>query len=177
MKNKMFIFLLCITATLGCIPEEKKIVDNTFRDSVIAAFEKVEKTVFKNEQVIVPPKNDKCPCNGTGYIVHGDGHKTECPRGDNCDFAKKNKKTEKAVGENKEHGVIYLYTRDNCVFCKKWKMIVMPQLLKQGWKIREVYNDTDPVPFFNVKMNGESNIFKGYMSIDDLNKINNKYLK
>lgn len=29
---------------------------------------------------LVPhPDVDKCPCKGTGFITHGDGHKTECP--------------------------------------------------------------------------------------------------
>ena len=29
---------------------------------------------------LVPHEDpDKCPCKGTGVIVHGDGHKTECP--------------------------------------------------------------------------------------------------
>ena len=31
------------------------------------------------------PNPENCPCEGTGYIVHGDGHKTECPCGPNCD--------------------------------------------------------------------------------------------
>ncbi len=29
-----------------------------------------------------PPKPEKCTeCNGTGWIVHGDGHRTKCPCG------------------------------------------------------------------------------------------------
>lgn len=29
-----------------------------------------------------PPKPDVCPdCKGTGWIVHGDGHRTPCPCG------------------------------------------------------------------------------------------------
>ena len=32
------------------------------------------------DPVIVPhPDKEKCPCKGTGVIIHGDGHKTECP--------------------------------------------------------------------------------------------------
>ena len=29
--------------------------------------------------VVPHPDKEKCPCKGTGVIVHGDGHKTECP--------------------------------------------------------------------------------------------------
>ena len=26
-----------------------------------------------------PPIDTKCPCGGKGYIIHGDGHRTDCP--------------------------------------------------------------------------------------------------
>lgn len=32
-----------------------------------------------------PPKPERCTeCNGTGWIVHGDGHRTRCPCGAGC---------------------------------------------------------------------------------------------
>jgi hypothetical protein len=56
-----------------------------WKQESIESFNKAEKEIFKKD--IVPPKpNDgtnpdpaKCICNGTGIIVQGDGHKTECP--------------------------------------------------------------------------------------------------
>ena len=48
------------------------------------AFEEAEKEIFKvapKPDVIVGPNEDpaKCPCRGSGVIIHGDGHKTPCP--------------------------------------------------------------------------------------------------
>ena len=31
------------------------------------------------EQNNPEPNPEDCPCEGTGYIIHADGHKTECP--------------------------------------------------------------------------------------------------
>jgi len=31
---------------------------------------------------------EECPCKGTKYITHGDGHRTPCPCGDNCKCSK-----------------------------------------------------------------------------------------
>lgn len=32
-----------------------------------------------------PPAPDRCEkCNGTGYIIHGDGHRTVCPCRSSC---------------------------------------------------------------------------------------------
>ena len=36
----------------------------------------------------IPSPNEECICKGLGYIVHGDGHKTDCPcveSGENCE--------------------------------------------------------------------------------------------
>lgn len=32
-----------------------------------------------NGIIVPPPTEDECICNGSGFIVHGDGHKTPCP--------------------------------------------------------------------------------------------------
>lgn len=48
-----------------------------------SAFDKAEKEVYKVAPTpdILAPNEDpaKCPCKGSGIIVHGDGHKTLCP--------------------------------------------------------------------------------------------------
>ena len=47
------------------------------------AFDKAESEVFKDnpipEVVGIDPDPDKCICGGSGWITHGDGHKTKCP--------------------------------------------------------------------------------------------------
>ena len=64
-------------------------MSNTSVDDLINsannAFVKAEREVFdtqpKPDEDIIRPNPDpkKCPCRGTGKIVHGDGHTTECP--------------------------------------------------------------------------------------------------
>lgn len=47
------------------------------------SFDEAELKVFNKTPVpdIIGPNEDprKCPCRGTGIIVHGDGHETQCP--------------------------------------------------------------------------------------------------
>lgn len=48
------------------------------------AFVKAEKEVFEKQPDPLPddgtnPDPSKCICKGTGIIVQGDGHKTQCP--------------------------------------------------------------------------------------------------
>lgn len=53
-----------------------------WKEQISIAFDKAEKEVYPNYVPDGPiPDEDaaKCPCKGTGVIVHGDGHKTECP--------------------------------------------------------------------------------------------------
>lgn len=42
--------------------------------------------IMQDVQVVTPdnPDVNKCPCKGTKYITHGDGHRTPCPCGPNC---------------------------------------------------------------------------------------------
>lgn len=47
-------------------------------------FDNAEKEVFKPKPDVKPndgtnPDASKCICKGTGIIVQGDGHKTQCP--------------------------------------------------------------------------------------------------
>ena len=52
-----------------------------YRPETSTSFAKVILTDPNNPE----PNPDTCPCEGTGYIIHGDGHKTECPCGPGCD--------------------------------------------------------------------------------------------
>jgi len=47
------------------------------------AFDLAEKNILKVKPDN-PDDNIECSCNGTGVIVHGDGHETPCPC-ENCD--------------------------------------------------------------------------------------------
>jgi len=33
----------------------------------------------KEDEPLPPPDSEDCPCEGKGYIIHGDGHQTDCP--------------------------------------------------------------------------------------------------
>jgi hypothetical protein len=50
---------------------------------IASSFDSAEKEVFvikpKPDDIVRPdPDVKKCPCKGTGIIIHGDGHKTPC---------------------------------------------------------------------------------------------------
>ncbi len=55
-----------------------------WKTDVKSAFNKARSEILKDDtpipDVIGPdPDPNKCPCGGTGFITHGDGHKTKCP--------------------------------------------------------------------------------------------------
>lgn len=52
-----------------------------YRPVISTTFAKVILTEPTNPE----PNPENCPCEGTGYIIHGDGHKTECPCEGECD--------------------------------------------------------------------------------------------
>lgn len=63
-------------------------------ESVNNAFSIAEKEVFgkdvEPETIIIPdPDPKKCVCKGSGKIVHGDGHTTDCPFHSSKMFIKK----------------------------------------------------------------------------------------
>lgn len=105
-----------------------------------------------------PDDASKCECNGTGYITHGDGHKTKCPC-DNCTCAKKEEpQTESTCkcGCNKEGCtcsiekkvqetplkedifVIEKWTATWCGPCKQWNAQEKPILEKAGYEVKEM---------------------------------------
>lgn len=52
------------------------------KDAVFEEYkERAKKAInqYFNEKPDDDPVNDKCQCNGLGYIIHGDGHRTKCP--------------------------------------------------------------------------------------------------
>mgnify|MGYP007061955789 CR=1 FL=1 len=90
MKQKIIIYALILftsSTVYGAVQDEIMTMYYGFIDQwkqeVVDAFDKAEKQVYNIEPIVVPigPNEDpsKCPCRGTGVVVHGDGHTTPCP--------------------------------------------------------------------------------------------------
>ena len=64
-----------------------------YRPEISTNFAKVILTEPNNPE----PNPENCPCEGTGYIIHGDGHKTECPCGPACDCPTSSEEEEECI--------------------------------------------------------------------------------
>jgi len=83
------IVLLALSSTAYCISEQDIVMMyaslvEQWKEQISQSFDAAEKVVYN----VVPDVDDdlipnedpaKCPCKGTGKIVHGDGHSTPCP--------------------------------------------------------------------------------------------------
>lgn len=117
----------------------------------------------EQEEVVEPDDNhtpSQCECKGTGYITHGDGHRTKCPC-DKCGCSKTkepevstcqcgcNKEgcecsIEKKVQETplkEEVFVIEKWTATWCAPCKQWNAEQKPILEKAGYEVKEMDYD------------------------------------
>lgn len=87
-----YIYIFFIFTIIGCCDQNFCFVQNEdttilnieeLQNKAKLSFEKSEKEIFVPKPDIVEPKPNpdpaKCICNGTGIIIHGDGHKTFCP--------------------------------------------------------------------------------------------------
>lgn len=80
MKNILIILVLFV----GCVKETKVDYNTTVRDFkpiVMKAFDEADKLMELDIDIIddgQDPDASKCICKGTGRIVQGDGHVTEC---------------------------------------------------------------------------------------------------
>jgi thioredoxin 1 len=81
---KKIIAIIFLMGLFGCV-EEKRLDYNTnvknFQPIVVEAFNEADKIMEEKEEEISDgqhPDADKCICKGTGRIVHGDGHSTDC---------------------------------------------------------------------------------------------------
>ena len=161
------IFLLLIPQGFA---EESQLVKD-LRDTIKKAFVVVEDKLFPNKPDIKPDKPVvpvKCECNGTGYITHGDGHKTPCPNYPGC--------TKGAVGVKPaevkpvlKNAVIEDYSGEvkngieRCPPCALFKRQMLQSLRDNGWTV-EVYEKPMgyPTPTFKVWVNGQNELFTGY---------------
>jgi len=78
MKRVLLICGLCVLAIFGC---RTRGVFDDFRDAVAVDLALATMTDADAPQPSPnPPRPDRCPrCDDTGWITHGDGHRTPCP--------------------------------------------------------------------------------------------------
>lgn len=77
------LFLIGILSIAGCGVTTP--VDTTdYRAIASASFALAILTPDEGGGVTPDPKPDQCDCGGKGFIIHGDGHRTPCPCGPNC---------------------------------------------------------------------------------------------
>ena len=75
----------------------KKDQENLFDEYKSKALSSIAKYNKEDEKPEPKPDVEECPCKGKGYIVHGDGHVTDCPciqSGEDCDHDPKCKQAE-----------------------------------------------------------------------------------
>ena len=127
------IITLCFAA--GCNAQ----VDQETRSSLRAyASTQLAKTVITNP-VIDDKDEDEELCDGSGYITHGDGHKTKCP---GCSACKNGaiETMEPVVTVEKTHNVYHLGAKwcDPCEAMKEltWKSKELQKYMKDnGFKL------------------------------------------
>jgi len=75
MKRLLLIFGFCVLFVGGCLPG---VAGHDYRDAV--AGEWAVATMTDRTPQPTPPSPYRCPrCKDTGWITHGDGHRTPCP--------------------------------------------------------------------------------------------------
>ena len=74
---KLTLFFVLILSPVSCFAQESKPVIE-IRKVVVEAINKVEKMLLGDSVRPEPKPEPQCPCNGTGFITHGDGHRTPC---------------------------------------------------------------------------------------------------
>tara|TARA_R110002020_G_scaffold194354_10_gene395153 strand:+ start:6859 stop:7278 length:420 start_codon:yes stop_codon:yes gene_type:complete len=91
MAKRAFILfcVVCVLSVFFLVNKDTTISGekiSQWKGAVAEAFKKAEKSILSivdpdpDDSIIKPDEDiNKCACGGTGYIVHADGHKTECP--------------------------------------------------------------------------------------------------
>lgn len=172
MKNedKIIFAIIAITVVLGLFKKmgSGPTVENIekAKTEINLSIDQAEKEVLKKEVDNTPVT---CECNGTGFIVHGDGHRTPCPAGENCKAKKKTTAMMTASPEEK-NGLISFYTLPGCAPCLKWKNEVKPWVEASDWKVEE-FTSEDAAPWFEIWINGKPYVYKGFMSKEALKEI------
>ena len=176
MKDRQIIFGIMVASTI--LFSSIKIYNNgqidkavleTFKKEISVAFDSAEKDIIK---VIPDIPVNKCECNGTKEIVHGDGHRTPCPcPAGQCQCAKKQEPVASAPAVDKS---LILYTRSDCVYCKTWKLNEMPKFVADGWKVTEVTTNEGMVPRIEFNVNGQVKLKTLYSRLSEVSKLLNE---
>lgn len=128
--------------------------------------DKAEEKVLKDKNKDEEKDENECPCDGSGYIIHGDGHKTPCPCENDC----KCKEKTTAFTEQGKNGIINFYTLPNCKPCLKWKTEIKPWVEAAKWKVEELPS-TKAAPWFEVWINNQMYTYQGFMSKETFKEI------
>ena len=165
------VLAVCFT-TSSFAGESQDVKD--LRKQISALYDKWFELIVKPVDNDTKPDNHNkkdCDCKGTGFITHGDGHRTKCPC-DKCgcntrgDEPVEQLKVEaeakpapivvpvpKVVAAQKEKVVsqlqnaIYMVGSVTCGPCRDWERLNMPSLVKQQW----------PVEALKVEVNKDAN--------------------
>jgi hypothetical protein len=60
---------------------------------------------------------------------------------------------------------IKMYTRDGCKYCSDWKREEMDRVKLNGWKVSEVIDLTNAVPYFDICIKGQCIRHQGYLTM------------
>lgn len=162
------------TSIIGFAQESKSVTE--IRKVVVEAINKVEKVLLgdKPNPKPKPPEPNKCPCNGTGYITHGDGHKTVCPV---CN-GKGSGDKKPTIVQSKPSFI--MYTKSWCGPCQQWKRENSQKVKDAGWGYVEIEDDVainaagvTSYPTFDVTINGKVYRHKGFLSMEKFHEIVN----
>lgn len=92
MKRKLLVLAFAVVF-VGCVPTPSVVEWNSNPDYRAYTATRLAEAVMETPSVIVPDEEEvEELCDGSGWIVHGDGHKTPCPGCEACE-----KKTETSV--------------------------------------------------------------------------------
>lgn len=132
MFKKMLVLSFFAAATVG-------LSDYHYRSYIST---RLAKAVMSNTDLeLTPEEEDKAICDGSGWITHGDGHRTECPGCKAC-----NKKEDEAIVEE-NNGVMYHFGAEWCEPCRRmkretWENKELKDFLTQS-KLKLVFLDYD----------------------------------
>ena len=120
MKNLVYVLVLCLGAslTVGCNAQDcdhsKKMRAYQSTRLAIAAMNNPDAT---------PDEVDEELCDGSGWIIQGDGHRTECP---GCSACKKKDGQKPMVADMQPEYNLYHFGAKWCAPCERMKKETWP---------------------------------------------------
>lgn len=176
-KQDRNIFLISALATSLLITSIKIYKDGSLdKDALSQVKEKITQAFDAAiAEIVKEEKEDntdtsKCDCGGKGYIIHGDGHKTQCPclaSGSSCKCSSLEPSKQQANSNPlpQDKNIVRFYTREDCVWCKKWQDEQLKRFLSAGWQV-ETYKTEGRAPFFEFVKNGKTSNIIGYTTLE-----------